>query len=210
MKTDQKPIPLASVVMFPPWFRTFTIGIGTAGVLMAIVTVIAVATGAVEPPQGERLAGMLVTLGASLFAFFLAWALPRARIRPQNLFLHIRKRAPASRPPSRARGLLILFAIAALVVGTAGTCYGWGSRQMAMTVVNSLLLVAIVGSLGAVTRHLHRQAIAVFAVYAEGSLDPADAHAIDAARAADPAFDAAVRDYLRINALVVEQVRSLS
>ena len=102
----------------------------------------------------------------------------------------------------------MLLAIGGLAFGVVGTGWGWGSRQMAMTVVNGLLLATIVGFLGALNRHLHRQAAAVFAVYAEGALDPADARAIDAARAADPAFDAAVRDYLRINALVVEQVRS--
>jgi len=60
------------------------------------------------------------------------------------------------------------------------------------------MLAFISGSIEIVRRHVHRLASAVFTLYAEGQLDPADAAAIDDARGKDPKFDAAIREHQRI------------
>jgi hypothetical protein len=203
MKADAVPIPLTSIPLFPRWLASVAVALGTLGVLLAIGTVAAIAAGWVGVPRGEQLAGMLVTLGASLLSFVLAWWLRRACVRAKSLFAHVQRGSP--RPVFLV--LLMLAGCFLLASLAAGAWWGWGERQMAMLVVDAAVVAATASGLEAVRRRLHQQAVAVFAVYAEGALDPADARAIDAERASDPAFDQALREYVRINALVREQVR---
>ena len=121
MNPDSQPIPLASVVVFPRWLSTFSRVVGAVGAVGVLAMVVAIALGWQEPPQGEQLAAMLITVGATLFALVLSWALARVRIRPQHLFRHIQR--PALRAGAHRRGLVILVVLASVVVGVAGTVH---------------------------------------------------------------------------------------
>jgi hypothetical protein len=55
------------------------------------------------------------------------------------------------------------------------------------------MLALMSGGMEAIRRHTHRQAQVVFALYADGTLDPVDATAIDDLRRRDARFDTAVR-----------------
>jgi hypothetical protein len=202
MKTGAPPIPLASVAMFPRALSAAALAIGALGVATTGAIAVGAGAGWLDAPRdGERI-GLVVTFAASLFGLALGWLLPRLRVRPRDLFAHVQRPARWS-PPAV---LLALVSGALPAVAAAGALCGWGSRAMIMTAVNCGIVAAIAGGIGLVRRHLHRQAIAVFALYAEGALDPADARAIDAARAMDPAFDAAVLEHQRITGLVAEQL----
>ena len=61
------------------------------------------------------------------------------------------------------------------------------------------IMAFLAGTIEAIRRHSTRRARAVFALYADGLLEPHDTAAIDATRAQDPTFDADVRAYLQIS-----------
>ena len=71
-------------------------------------------------------------------------------------------------------------------------------------VQTSGILTFISGSIEVMRRHTTRQARAVFALYADGALEPEDTAAIDDAREKDEEFDADVVTYLEISEQVSE------
>lgn len=217
MNPTARPIPLASVVVYPPWLPKFAFVTGALGGFGVLTLLVAIAAGWQAAPQGAQLAAVLVTLAATGLLLAFAWALPRARIRPQHLFRYVQPKSPRpSRAPGRRFRSATIVAAAALVVLLAflalwaGPGLDLGPRAIATTIVNVVLVFATIGFAASVRRHQHRQAIALFALYAEGVLDPEATRTIDEARAADPAFAAAVCDYLRIHDQVVASQRTLA
>lgn len=214
MKPTARPIPLASVVVYPPWLPKFAFATGAVGMFGILMLLVAITAGWQEAPQGGQLAAMLVTLAATVLLLVFAWALPRARIRPQHLFRYVQQPMPRAAPARGQRLRLAtnvaIVAIAILLALVAGPVLGFGPGAIATTAVNVVVLFVTLGFIAAVRRHQHRQAIALFALYAEGVLDAEATRTIDEARTADPAFAAAVSDYLRIHERVVVSLRHLA
>ena len=195
MKRHEPPIPVRSVVCLPRWLMIVGVAI-SAGCIAAGVGLAVYAFGWAEGGARAGLLGGAVGCvfggGGGLFGTLNDW---HRRLPATVLLQHLRDDRP-----SQFYRRVFWPALVVLVLGVVAGCC-WSHRAIWNGVVQpSGMLTFLAGVFEVVRRHTTRQARAVFALYADGALDPADAAAIDAARTQDPRFDAAVREWLDVSA----------
>ncbi len=205
MKSIEKPIPVRSVVGLPRWMMLSGVILGgacmVAGLGLTIYTFTATRTTSPNSWYGGLLGGAVGCFGGGAGALFGTLADWRRRLPAAPLLYHLQNDRVL---PFYRRVFWPALAVA-VIATTIGCVFGhWRILQGFLQA--GWMLTFMSGSMEAVRRHTTKQARAVFALYADGVLDPADAAAIDDARKKDPKFDAAVREFQRVAA----QLRELS
>ena len=202
MRRDEAPIPLRSIVCLPRWLMVVCVATSVAAMLLGCALIV---YGIGWAETGGRLGGAIgggigcVIGGAGgLFGTLRDWN----RRLPASTFLSL-VRNDVPHPFYRR---VFWPAVAALAVGLLAGLL-WNHRAIWHGVVQTSAILAFVsGASEAARRHSTRRARAVFALYADGLLDPEDAAAIDDARAKDPAFDTDLTRYVEVG----EQVRAFA
>lgn len=201
MRTDEPSVPLHSVVLLPRWLMLAGAATSIAAILAGVVLIVlGLSSAATGGPRGGLIgggAGCLIGGAGALFGTMRDWH----RRLPANVLLrHVQNDVPLA-----FHRRVFWPAVVILAIGVAAGLV-WNHRAIWQGVVQpSAMLAFLSGVLEVIRRHSTRGARAVFALYADGVLDPTDARAIDDARAKDAAFDAELRSYLAIG----EQVRAL-
>lgn len=194
MKWNEPPIPLRSIVCLPRWLMIGGVAISAAcmiaGVVMAIYAFTCTSAGELGGWLGGAF-GCLIGGAGGLFGTLADW---RRRLPPQLLFTQLQHDRPS--PFYRVFWAALAAAIAGLVIA----CF-WSHRIVWHGLVQTGGILAFAsGCQEAIRRHSNQKARAVFTLYADGMLAAEEAAAIDAARAQDPKFDAAVHEFQRIAA----------
>ena len=195
MKKQEQAIPLRSVIILPRWLMVGGVALGVACMLGG-VGLIVFAFGWTE--GGARYGalggafGCLIGGAGGLFGTLCDW---RRRL-PATIYLqHIHHDEPALMYRRAFKP-----AVVALVLGLVVGCFLWNNPAIWFGVVQPMgILSFISGVQEAIRRHSTQQARAVFALYADGVLEPEDTAAIEDARQKDPEFDADVLAYLQIS-----------
>lgn len=203
MKTKEKPIPVRSVIGLPRWMMVAGVVVGglciAAGLGLLGYMLIAEPTTTPRNWYGGLIGGAVGCLGGGAGALFGTLADWRRRMPAPVLWHHLQN----DRVLPFYRRVFWPALVVAVVSTTIGCVFGhW--RILQGFLQTGWMLAFMAGTFEAVRRHTTRQARAVFALYADGVLDPADAAAIDDARAKDPKFDAAVREYQQLAARLEE------
>jgi hypothetical protein len=189
-------IPVRSIVVLPRWLLLGGVGLSVACIAAGIGLAIYGFATASGGQLGGWLGGAFGCIIGGAGALFGTLNDQRRRIPAPLLFVYLQRDQPAP--------FYKLFwpSVALFAVGLA-TALLWGG-QLAWRggVQVGGIMAFIAGTMEAIRRHMHRQAVAVFTLYAEGVLAADDAAAIDDARTTDPKFDAAVKEHQRIVAAV--------
>jgi hypothetical protein len=201
MKTNEPLIPVRSVVLLPRWLLIASIalcsvlGLGCIG-LMVWGAVMVDHPGGRWGLIGGGFGGLIGCAGG-MFGTLRDW---RRRLPPPPLLRHLLHDAPM--PFYR---YTFWPAVAATIVGLAllPFCERVAWQPFLQT---GGILAFCSGGAELIRRHTTKQARALFALYADGALEPADANAIGEAIAKDPAFAEELRAYRAIS----EQVRRLA
>lgn len=193
MKMREPPIPLRSVIGIPPWLMwigTLVSGACMLGGLALIVYGLLTAHGARLGGWIGGGIGALLGGAGGLFGTLRDWHLRMPAPIVFSFLAHDRP-SPFYR---RVFWPAVLVTALALAIGLAFGHWRWlqGFLQ------TGAILAIGSGSLEAARRHTAKQARTVFTLYADGLLDPAEAAAIDDARAKDPVFAKALADHQRI------------
>lgn len=197
MKQGERPIPLRSVLVLPRWLMLGGVLLSAACILFGVGCVVyglGFAAGAGR--WGWVLGGGLGGIGGGaggLYGTLNDW---HRRLPAPMVFGYLQRCEPSKFYRRAFWPSLFVLAVGLALVFSFGWLVGSGFVQA------GFIVGFLAGSQEAVRRHLHRSATAVFALYADGVLDPLDAAAIDSARRTDARFDAAVRDYQRVMAVV--------
>jgi hypothetical protein len=199
MKAGEPLIPLTGVRLVPRGAVRALFWVGLAFALQAAgVVVYGVAAGKLERTLSQAGASAFVAAYAWITAAVATRGDRRARATAPLVFAHVRPRPPLPVRPVAA----------AVALALAGVGLLWGAEAALRTGVPTAGILGGVWLYVVMYRlHMHRQATAVFALYADGMLDAAATAAIDDARRKDPEFDAAVTEHQRICAQVARQVR---
>jgi hypothetical protein len=204
MRTNEPPIPVRSVVGLPRWFMVTVVAVCAVlaiGCLALVVWGVFFVDGPFWRARGGWVGGGLgglVGCAGGLCGTLADW---RRRIPAPPLLRHVQHDAPLPFYRRAFRPALALFALG-VVAGSV-----WPERAIWQGVVHPAgMIVFLAGTLELVRRHTTKQARVLFALYADGALTAEDRAAIDDARAKDPAFDAEVRAWQRID----ERVRGLA
>jgi hypothetical protein len=200
MKANEQPIPLRSIIILPRWMMIGGVVISGACMLAGLVMIV-YAIGWEEPGQLAGWIGGAVGCvlggGGGLFGTLC----DQKRRLPATVYLRYinnDKVAPMYRK-------VFWPALVVLCIGLIIGCFVWSSPVIWHGMVQtSGILTFISGSIEVMRRHTTRQARAVFALYADGALEPEDTAAIDDAREKDEEFDADVVTYLEISEQVSE------
>lgn len=201
MKRNEPPIPVRSVVCLPPWLTIASVvlcgGLMLCGLALIVHGLTFTSTGARAGWIGGGL-GCFVGASGGLFGTWMDW---RRRLPAPALLAHVNNDKP-----------LLVYrwgfwpALIALAAGLA-LLVGSGSRTAWFSLVQIGGMFAFLsGSLEMIRRDTTKRARALFALYADGALSPEDAAAIDDARAKNPRFDAAVREFQALS----DRVRRLT
>lgn len=197
MKKLEPPIPLRSVVGIPRWlFWSSTVASGACVLAGVVLIVYGVCVANASELGGWLGGGFGCAIGGAggLFGSLRDW---HRRMPAPVVFSCLQPDEPSAFHRRVFRPAVIVF-VSALALGLVFDHWRWwfGFLQ------TSAVLAFVSGATEAARRHTARQARAVFALYADGLLDPAEAAAIDDARAKDPAFDRALAEHQRIAAAV--------
>ena len=195
----EPPIPLRSVSSISPAMRMFGIVVSSlcmaGGVALVVYAVVMAPTDRRIGWYGGWLGGAFGCLIGGLGGLLGTLADSRRRMPAPILFAQLRHDQPTLFYRRVFWPCLALTAVCLVV----GALFGhWHLLQGFLQ--TSAILAFTAGCQEASRRHSTRLARSVFALYADGVLDPADAAAIDDARAKDPKFDAAVREYQQLAA----------
>lgn len=203
MKRQEKPIPVRSVIGLPRWMMLAGVALGggcmLAGVGLLVYMVAATPTTNPRGWYGGLIGGAVGCLGGGAGALFGTLADWRRRMPAAALLHHVQNDRVL---PFYRRVFWPALAIA--LVATAIGCIFGHWRILHGFLQTGWMLAVMSGSMEAARRHTTKQARAVFALYADGVLEPADAAAIDDARSKDPKFDAAVREFQQVAAQLRE------
>jgi hypothetical protein len=196
MKKNDKPIPVRSVIAVPRWLMVSVAVLSLAFGLGCVATIVYGAmmvddTGSRWGYIGGGFGGLIGCAGA-VVGTLCDWS----RRLPATLLLRLVQNdapAPFYRVfwPSTAAfvlGLGLLFCCERFVWQPLLQLGG--------------ILAFLSGAMEVIRRHTTNQARALFALYADGALDPADTAAIEDARAKDPQFDAEVRAFQELGARI--------
>lgn len=201
MKKNDKPIPVRSVICLPRWMMVSSVvlcsvlALGCVGVMIWGALMVD-DTGSRWGLIGGGFGGLIGCAGG----LFGTLADQRRRFPAPLLFAQLKNDAPA--PFYR----VFKPALALAVLGLVLVCF-WNERAIWHGMVQTGGMLAFMsGVMEAMRRHTLKQARALFALYADGALDPADAAAIDDARSKDAKFDAEVRAFQQIG----EEVRRVA
>ena len=201
MNKNAAPIPVRSVVVMPRWLMlggvalSIALGLGCIG-LMVWGAVMRDDTGGRWGLIGGGFGGLIGCAGA-LYGTLNDW---RRRLPATFLFRYLQN----DRPNPFYR--VFWPALAAFVLGLGLACI-WNSQVVWHGLVQTGGILAFCsGTIEVIRRHTKKQARALFALYADGALEPDDAAAIDDARRKDAGFDADVRAFQALG----ERVRELT
>jgi hypothetical protein len=201
MNKNEKPIPVRSVVILPRWLMLAAVA--TCSVLMlGCLALVVYGFACVDGPArwgyvGGGLGGFL-GCGGGLFGTLADW---RRRLPATFLLAYVQ-----NDQPMQFYRRVFRPALAATVLGLGLACI-WNERAIWHGLVQTGGMLAFMsGSMELIRRHTTKQARALFALYADGALDTADAAAIDDARAKDAKFDAEVRAFQEVG----KQLRRLT
>ena len=203
MKKNQQPIPLRSIIVLPRWMLVSGVVISGACMLAGLVMLI-YAIGWEEPGKKAGwiggAVGCLFGGGGGLFGTLC----DQKRRLPATVYLRYYVNNDKPTPMYR---LVFWPALTVLCIGLLLGAFVWNHPAIWHGMVQtSGILTFISGTIEAMRRHTTRQARMVFALYADGALEPEDTAAIDDARQKDAKFDAEVVTYLEIS----EQVNDLA
>ena len=196
MKKNEQPIPLRSIIILPRWMMIGGVVL-SGGCMLAGLVMIVYAIGWEE--SGQRAGwiggavGCLFGGGGGLFGTLC----DQKRRLPAPVYLryYVNNDKPSPMYRKVFWPALVVFCIGVLL-----GCLFWNNRAIWQGIVQtSGILLFISGSIEAMRRHTTRQARAVFALYADGALEPEDTAAIDDARQKDAKFDDEVLTYLEIS-----------
>lgn len=201
MKSTAPPIPVRSVVCLPRWLLVGGVALSggamLAGIGMAGYAFLATPNTTPGNWYGGLLGGALGCIGGGAGGLFGALADWRRRLPPTLLFAYLQQ--DRVHPYYRR---VFWPALLVFVVGMVLGCI-WNEPAIWHGMVQTGGILAFTsGSFEVIRRHTTHRTRILFALYADGALDPADTAAIDAARRQDPRFDAAVRDYQAVAARV--------
>lgn len=199
MNPNERPIPVRSVVCLPRWLWWSGLLVGSVCLLGGVAMLVYAVAGG-PPDTGAEwygawfggAGGCLAGGAASLFGVIA----DLRRHRPAtDLFELVQHDGPL---PFYRRVFWPALAVAALAAAVGIVTGTWAWVQG--LVLSGGMLALIAGIMEVVRRHTTRQAKMLFALYADGLLGGEDTAAIDAARARQPKFDAAVRAYQAVAA----------
>ena len=199
----EPPIPLRSVSSLSPAMRMFGIVVSSlciaGGVAMAVYAVVMAPADRLVAWYGGWLGGALGCLLGGLGGLLGTLADGRRRMPAPILFAQLRHDQPTFFYRRVFWPCVALTAVCLVV----GSLFGHWHLLHGFLQTGAVLAFTS-GCQEASRRHSTRLARSVFALYADGVLDPADAAAIDDARSKDPKFDAAVREYQQLAARLDE------
>lgn len=200
MNKNEQPIPLSSIIILPRWMMIGGVTLSSASILAGIAMIVYAIAWDDSGSIGGWIGGAIGCIGGgggALFGTLCDW---RRRL-PANVYLryiHNDKVLPFYRK-------VFWPALVTLCIGLFIGCFVWNHRAIWHGLVQtSGILTFISGSMEAMRRHATRQARMVFALYADGVLEPGDTKAIDDARQKDKKFDKDVVTYLEISEKVSE------
>jgi len=201
MNKNEKPIPVRSVVILPRWLMLAAVVLCSA-LMLGCLGLVVYGFAFVDGPGrwgyiGGGFGGLLGCAGG-LYGTLADW---HRRLPATILLAQVQNDQP------------MLFyrrafwpALAVTVLGLGLACI-WNERAIWHGLVQTGGMLAFMsGAMELMRRHTTKQARALFALYADGALDAADAAAIDDARSKDAKFDAEVRNFQAVG----EQLRRLT
>ena len=195
----QKYLSIASVTVMPRAVYVLASSLAwltiVAGAILCLWASFGADTGRIVGGWGGGLGCALGGLGA-LYGTKKDW---QRRPNPVLLLHHLQGRSIV--PMAR---IWFWNALLVLVIGLVLMLCGQPKALWLSPVFMGSIWMVCAAFLRAMHAHLLRRARAVFTLYAEGVLEPADAVAIDDARAKNPDFDRAVREHQKINAALRE------
>ncbi len=201
MKTNETPIPVRSVVCLPRWLMSASVTLCLV-LLLGCLAFVVYGIGWVEEPGrrwgaiGGGLGGAIGCLGG-LYGTLNDWY---RRLPATALLWHVQNDAPL---PFYRR--VFWPSLAAFGLGLILLCFCERVVWQPFLHVGGMLAF-MSGGMELIRRHTTRQARALFAVYSDHTLEPADAAAIDDARRKDAKFDAEVRAFQELG----ERLRGLA
>lgn len=202
MKKHEQPIPLRSIIIMPRWLMISGVVLGSAFILAGVALIVYAIGWCEGGAMGGWIGGGIGCLGGGiggLCGTLCDWS----RRMPAPTYLHqLRNDKPSAFYRKVFWPSLLVF-----VLGLLLAIFVWNHRAIWHGLVQpSGMLLFISGTIELMRRHTNQQARAVFALYADGALEPDDTAAIDDARQKDSKFDADVQAYLDIS----EQIKSLA
>ncbi len=195
MTKHNQPIPLRSITIVPRWLMISGVVLSGACILAGIVMSI-YAIGWEEPGRRSGWIGGAIGCVLGGGGGLVGTLCDQNRRLPATVYLRYYINNDKATPMYR---IVFWPALVVLCIGLIIGCLVWSHPVIWQGVVQwSGLLTFLSGSIEAMRRYTTRQARAVFALYADGALEPVDTAAIDDARAKDVKFDDAMVTYLEL------------